>query len=217
MRAGWPESKRRLAIALGLLLLGQSAGCGSKEGGVTASIPGEGATQASDVLHPVVQIKTSLGELTVELDAEKAPISVDNFLGYVERGDYNGTIFHHVEAGFIAVSGGYDERGRELTAEPSIRNEAHQTPKNTRGTLALSRQPDAIDSASNQFFFNLADNASLDYRDRTAEDYGYAVIGHVTKGLDVLDQIGQTPTEAKGTFASLPKKSIIIESMKRLK
>src|SRR5262245_23383542 len=114
-------------------------------------------------LHPTVKVKTSAGEFTVELDAEHAPLTVDNFLSYFDAGQYKGTIFKQVYDGFIALGGGYDKKLDERPTQPPVRNEAHNGLKNSRGTIAMARQLDAVDSATCQFFVNLDDNTSLDY------------------------------------------------------
>ena len=144
----------------------------------------------SDPQHPVVLIETSLGNITVRLDAEKAPLTVDNFLSYVNAGHYDQTIVHQVYKGQGFLAGGYGTNLVEKPGRTPIRNEAHNGLKNRRGTIAMVRLPDAIDSATCQFFINVADNPALDYKDRTPEGYGYCVFGKVTDGMDVVDKIG---------------------------
>jgi cyclophilin family peptidyl-prolyl cis-trans isomerase len=203
-----------LNVGFGLFL----AGCGS---GTTASIDGElpdGPKKADyDDAHPAVVIRTSLGELKVELDAENAPIAVDNFLAYIGRRQYDGTIFHQVVEGYMALGGGYDSELKERRPEFPIRNEAHHGVKNVSGTIAMARAPDAIDSATNQFFLNLADNANLDHRDRTPEGYGYCVFGKVTSGDDVLGKIGSASVANQPDFPQLPTTPIVIETIRRVR
>jgi cyclophilin family peptidyl-prolyl cis-trans isomerase len=167
-------------------------------------------------LHPTVQVRTSAGDFTLELDAVNSPLTVDNFLAYVNAGQYNGTIFHQVYDGFIALGGGYDAKFKERPTQPPIRNEAHNGLKNTRGTIAMARQSDSIDSAACQFFINLDDNASLDFTGPQADQYGYCVFGKVTAGMDVIDQIGKTPVHSTPQFENVPVKPVVIESVRCL-
>jgi peptidyl-prolyl cis-trans isomerase A (cyclophilin A) len=139
-----------------------------------------------------VVIETSMGKIEVELNAEKAPISVENFLNYVEMGFYDGTIFHRVINNFMVQGGGYDKFMQKKTTLPQIKNEAKNGLKNDRGTLAMARTS-VVDSASSQFFINHKDNDFLNHGGR---DYGYAVFGKVTKGMDVVDAIARVRTKA---------------------
>jgi len=173
-------------------------------------------------LFPVVDIETNLGTIRVKLNAEKAPMTVDNFLlNYVDRKFYNGTVFHYVEKDFIAIAGGY---ATDLKAKPvrsQIRNEAGNGLKNKRGSIAMSRHPDYINSATSQFFFNLSDNDSLDYRESEDEkdeekDYGYCVFGEVIQGIEVVDKIAKIGTKAKANFPFNPAKPIVIKSVTRV-
>jgi cyclophilin family peptidyl-prolyl cis-trans isomerase len=204
-------------FAFGLIV----AGCG-KGSGTTASIdgdnpPGEMKKADFDDARPIVLLRTSLGEMKIELDPASTPIAVDNFLGYVGRGQYDGTIFHQVTAGYMALGGGYDADMKERRADFPIRNEAHRSGKNLRGTIAMARSPESIDSATNQFFLNLADNANLDHRDRTVEDYGYCTFGKVVEGLEVLDKISAVSVADQPDFAQTPTSPILIESIRRVK
>lgn len=139
-----------------------------------------------------VVIETSMGKIEVELNAEKAPISVENFLNYVEMGFYEGTIFHRVINNFMIQGGGYDKFMQKKTTRAQIKNEAKNGLKNDRGTLAMARTS-VVDSASSQFFINHKDNDFLNHGGR---DYGYAVFGKVTKGMDVVDAIARVRTKA---------------------
>jgi len=166
--------------------------------------------KASD--NPVVVIKTSVGDITVELFKDKAPKSVENFLAYAESGYYNGTIFHRVIKGFMIQGGGLTaDMNRKPTKAP-IQNEANNGLKNTRGTLAMARTAD-VNSATSQFFINTANNAPLDYRGNTPDAYGYAVFGKVTDGMDVVDKIEKTPTGSKGSFRDVPTQPVVIKSV----
>ena len=169
----------------------------------------------SDPLHPVVLIETSAGNITVRLDAENSPQTVRNFLSYVNDGHYDRTIVHQVYRGQGFLAGGYDADLVERPSRAPIYNEAHNGLKNRRGTISMVRLPDAIDSATCQFFFNVVDNPELDHRDRTPEGYGYCVFGEVTKGMGVVDQIGDAPVYDTIDFERTPVQPIIITSIRR--
>jgi peptidyl-prolyl cis-trans isomerase B (cyclophilin B) len=197
------------------------AGCGGPA--TTTSIEAERGTLPDgpkkaefNDRQPQVQIRTSLGDLTVELDVANAPIAVDNFLAYAARKHYDGTIFHQVEAGYIALGGGIDDKLNPRKAEFPIRNEAHHGQKNLRGTLAMARAPDAIDSATDQFFINLADNPNLDHSDRTPEKYGYCVFGKVIGGEEFLSALEQVSVSDQPDFPKLPATPIVIHSIRRI-
>lgn len=141
--------------------------------------------------NPVVLIKTSKGDIKVELDKEKAPISVENFLSYVNDGYYNETIFHRVIKDFMIQGGGFTTDNKQKPTKDPIKNEAKNGLLNARGTIAMARTS-AVDSATSQFFINQKDNKFLDHGVR---DYGYAVFGKVVEGMDVVDKIAAIPTE----------------------
>jgi cyclophilin family peptidyl-prolyl cis-trans isomerase len=163
-----------------------------------------------------VLIKTTLGEITVELDEEKAPISVQNFLQYVDAGHYAGTVFHRVIDGFMVQGGGYDLEFNKKPTQPPIENEAHNGLTNDRGTLAMARTSE-VNSATAQFFVNVADNVFLNHKAKTPEGYGYAVFGRVVEGMDVVDKIKGLATGAKGPFAKdCPLEDVVIESATRV-
>jgi cyclophilin family peptidyl-prolyl cis-trans isomerase len=162
--------------------------------------------------NPVVVIKTSVGDITVELFQNKAPKSVENFLAYAESGYYNGTIFHRVIKGFMIQGGGFTpDMTRKPTKSP-IQNEANNGLRNTRGTLAMARTSD-VNSATSQFFINTVDNTGLDYRGSTPDAYGYAVFGKVTDGMDVVDKIERTATGTKGSYRDVPLQTVLIQSV----
>lgn len=162
--------------------------------------------------NPHVVLTTSYGDIEIELNAEKAPISTQNFLGYVESGFYNGTQFHRVIPGFMIQGGGFDaDMGQKDTFKP-IKNEADNGLRNDRGTIAMARTQ-AVDSATSQFFINHADNAFLD---NGARDFGYAVFGKVVKGMEVVDAIAKVPTGMYGMHQNVPQKPVLIISAKRL-
>jgi peptidyl-prolyl cis-trans isomerase A (cyclophilin A) len=142
--------------------------------------------------NPVVVIETSVGDITVELDAAKAPLSVANFLGYVKDGFYSGTIFHRVIKGFMVQGGGMTADGQKKPTKAPIRNEATNGLSNVRGTIAMARTNE-INSATSQFFINTVDNIGLNYKDMNS--FGYCVFGKVTAGMDVVDKIEKAPTK----------------------
>lgn len=161
--------------------------------------------------NPTVVIKTSKGVIEAVLFRDKAPITVDNFMKYVDSAFYTGTIFHRVISGFMIQGGGFDRYFTQKTTRPPIKNEAANGLKNERGTLAMARTP-AVDSATAQFFINLKNNAMLDHG---ARDYGYAVFGKVTAGMDVVDAIASVQTGPQGPFDSdVPRNAVIIESIR---
>ena len=162
--------------------------------------------------NPKVLLTTSLGEIEIELDAEKAPISVENFLGYVDSGYYAGTQFHRVIPGFMVQGGGFDADMQQKQTGAPIKNEADNGLHNVRGTLAMARTSD-VNSATSQFFINLADNAFLDHGGR---DFGYAVFGKVVRGMEVVDQIARVRTGNHGMHQNVPAEPVLIESAKRL-
>jgi len=157
---------------------------------------------AGDNMHPHVRLKTNFGDILLELDREKAPKSVENFLAYVNESFYDGTIFHRVIDGFMLQGGGYTQDLKRKDTKPTIDNEAENGLKNNRGTLAMART-NMPHSASAQFFINVVDNDFLNHRSPTQEGWGYAVFGKVTQGMDVVDKIRKVPTGSGGP--SFPK------------
>jgi cyclophilin family peptidyl-prolyl cis-trans isomerase len=224
-----PRHPKVLLATLFCLLAGLCAGCGSTTGDggpPTASIEADGGAARADARdsdrprvarHPVLAIVTSLGTITVELDRAEAPLTVDNFLNYVSKNQYDDTIFHQVDRGFMALAGGFHGDMSPVPAEFPIRNEAQNGLKNLRGTIAMARPGDSIDSATSQFFFNLADNPSLDYQPGGLENYGYCVFGKVTAGQDVLDRIGEVSVADAVNLPNMPREPLIIESIRRVR
>lgn len=161
---------------------------------------------------PEVIISTSLGDIKVKLNAEKAPISTENFLKYVEKKHYEGTTFHRVIKTFMIQGGGHLPDMTEKTTELApIKNEAKNGLSNLRGTIAMARTND-VDSATSQFFINVVDNQKLDHVDNNR--YGYAVFGEVVSGMDVVDKIRDVSTTTKGDYANVPEKPVMIKSVK---
>jgi len=170
------------------------------------------------VKNPAVEIETTLGNITVELFPKEAPISVKNFLEYANSGYFNGTIFHRIIPGFMIQGGGLTaDLQPKPGAKPPIKNEAGNGLKNDRGTLAMARTG-MVDSATAQFFINVANNDFLNHRDDSMSGYGYAVFGKVIKGMDVVDRIVMTPQERKNSvFENVPKTPVVIKAVKALK
>ncbi len=167
------------------------------------------AQSSQAAAHPSVLLKTSQGDIKVELYPEKAPKSVANFLNYVKSGQYNGTIFHRVIPGFMIQGGGYTTSFVEKPTLAPIPLESKNGLKNTTGTLAMARTSDP-NSATSQFFINTVDNTGLDYPN--GDGNGYAVFGKVVSGMDVVKKIEGTPTTTRGPMANVPQTNVVIES-----
>lgn len=159
-----------------------------------------------------VLLSTTAGNIEIELDSQKAPVSVKNFLDYVNSGYYNNTIFHRVIPGFMVQGGGFTADMQQKTTNAPIKNEADNGLRNLRGTIAMARTAEK-DSATSQFFLNVADNAFLDHGQR---DFGYAVFGKVVKGMDVADKISQVQSHDVGPYQNVPSKPVVILSAKIL-
>ena len=239
MKARWSWFSNSLAVAV---LTAAAIGCGG--GAPTASIsaddPGSEAPRAAPAgggaatltsgtpnavtqapatpqknLFPEVVIKTSAGDLRVRLNAEKAPVTVENFLeSYVDRGFYSNTIFHHVDPGYL-VTGGYTADLEPKEVRAPIKSEASNGLKNVRGTVTMSRSPEYGDSATSQFFINVTAASSLDY-DESKENAGYCVFGEVIEGMDIVDRIANSEVHETGEFPQMPVTAIIITSIERV-
>jgi peptidyl-prolyl cis-trans isomerase A (cyclophilin A) len=161
---------------------------------------------------PHVVLTTSFGDVEIELNQDKAPVSTQNFLKYVDSNFYNNTIFHRVIPGFMAQGGGFTAQMVQKPTNDPIKNEADNGLHNVRGTVAMARTSD-VNSATSQFFINVKDNAMLDHG---ARDYGYAVFGTVVKGMDVVDQIVNSPAGNKNGMQNVPLDPILIKTAKRV-
>ena len=159
--------------------------------------------------NPVVVVSTSMGDVTLELFKDRAPVSVDNFLQYAAEGFYEGTIFHRVKRGYVVQGGGYTPEMVEKSTRPPIQNEATNGLRNTRGTVAMARTQ-ALRSATSQFYINLATNTELDHRGYAPPDFGYAVFGRVLEGMDVVDKIAATPVGSSGGHDDVPLTPVVI-------
>jgi peptidyl-prolyl cis-trans isomerase B (cyclophilin B) len=153
-----------------------------------------------------------MGSITVELDDEKAPITVKNFLDYAASGHYDGTIFHRVIDGFMIQGGGFTKAMDQKPTKDPIKNEAANGLTNKRGTIAMARTM-VVDSATSQFFINLVDNDFLNFRAPTPQYYGYAVFGKVTDGMDVVDKIAKVKTGFAGPHQNVPEEPIVIKKV----
>ena len=160
--------------------------------------------------NPQVLLSTSLGDITLELDATKAPLCTENFLSYVTSGHFDGTVFHRVIPGFMIQGGGFTPDMVQKPTDAPIANEADNGIKNDYGTVAMARTSDP-DSATSQFFINVADNAFLDHTAKTIQGWGYAVFGKVTGGLDIVDKIVQVPTGKHGPHSDVPLEAVTIQ------
>jgi peptidyl-prolyl cis-trans isomerase A (cyclophilin A)/peptidyl-prolyl cis-trans isomerase B (cyclophilin B) len=169
------------------------------------------AVGAADAANPQVEMRTSMGTVVIELYPDQAPLTVDNFLKYVNDRHYDRTVFHRVIPGFMIQGGGFGPDFSEKPARWPVRNEAANGLRNEAGTIAMARTPEPH-SATAQFFINVADNESLDFRFPTQEGYGYCVFGKVVKGMDVVNRIVKVRTgPGPAPHANVPVKPVIIE------
>jgi peptidyl-prolyl cis-trans isomerase A (cyclophilin A) len=160
----------------------------------------------------MIRFETTLGNFTVELYADKAPVSAANFLKYVDEKFFDGTVFHRIVPGFVIQGGGFTEDMNQKKTHPPIKNEADNGVKNSRGTLSMARTND-INSATSQFFVNLKDN---DFLDHTRGNFGYAVFAEVTDGMDVIDKIAAVKTGRRRGFEDVPLDAVIMTSARRI-
>ena len=159
----------------------------------------------------MITFSTSHGDITIELFADEAPVTVENFLAYVDSGHFDGTIFHRVIPGFMIQGGGFDAGMKQKPTRDPIKNEADNGLKNERGTLSMARTSD-VNSATCQFFINVSDNDVLDHGGR---DFGYAVFARVTEGMDVVDKIVAVPTGNSGGHSDVPVEPVVVEKAER--
>lgn len=207
-----------------------SAGAGSEDAGRQSPEPSAAAPTGAlpdettpEPVRPVVVLQTSMGEITVELDDEKAPATVENFLKYAESGFYDQTIYHQVFRGAVILGGMFTADLTQKQAGPVVTNEAHNGLKNVRGTIAMAREYDRIDSATSGFFINVQDNPNYDHKPEARdnydrpEDYGYCVFGKVIQGMEVVDQIANVEVHDTAEFERIPVqvRTVLIESVRR--
>jgi cyclophilin family peptidyl-prolyl cis-trans isomerase len=165
--------------------------------------------------NPKVEMRTSEGKIVIELWADKAPVTVENFLQYADEGFYDGTIFHRVIDGFMIQGGGFTKDMQQKPTKKPIKNEASAALKNDRGTIAMARTQQ-VDSATCQFFINVVDNDFLNHKNETPGGFGYAVFGKLTEGIDVVDKIKAVKTVNVGPFGDVPEEPVVIEHVKRI-
>jgi cyclophilin family peptidyl-prolyl cis-trans isomerase len=198
-----------------ILLIGLTASCifQTSQAADTPAAAAKAPAATPTVPSPQVQVITSLGTFTIELNAERAPLTVANFLKYVDQGQYTNTIFHRVIANFVIQGGGYDTNYKLKPAPTKVVNESGNGLTNVRGTVGMARtlEPHGGDC---QFYVNLYDNAALDPNQTR---WGYAVFGKIVQGMDVVDKIGNVPTGAKGNFKEdTPLQQVVIEKIQRI-
>jgi cyclophilin family peptidyl-prolyl cis-trans isomerase len=177
---------------------------------------GDSEKQGSTSEKPLVLVKTSMGDIKIELWPDKAPVTVKNFLRYVDEGFFDGLTFHRVVPGFVIQGGGFSPDMQQKPTYQPIKNEAAGDVKNLRGTLSMARTP-VVDSATSQFFINLKDNDFLDHKDETPGGFGYAVFGKVVEGMDVVDRIAAVKTANKGPHQNVPVEPVVMEEAKQVK
>ncbi len=168
---------------------------------------------AEQVKNPVVTMSTSMGDIRIELDADKAPISTNNFLDYVNEGHFDGLIFHRVIPGFMIQGGGFDSAMSQKKSKSPIKNEASNGLKNVTGSIAMART-NVVDSATAQFFINVKDNDFLNHKNTSPDGYGYAVFGQVIDGMDVVHAIEKVKTANRGMHQDVPVQAVVINSVK---
>ncbi|WP_201546895.1 peptidylprolyl isomerase [Psychrobacter immobilis] len=162
-------------------------------------------------MPPVVELDTNMGAIVIELNEEKAPKTVENFLNYVKSGHYDGTIFHRIIDGFMIQGGGMDAEMNEKATNAPVENEADNGLKNNAGTIAMARTQDPH-SATSQFFVNVKDNDFLNHSGKNMQGWGYTVFGKVTSGMDVIEKMRGVPTGRFGMHADVPKEPVVINS-----
>jgi cyclophilin family peptidyl-prolyl cis-trans isomerase len=175
-----------------------------------------GSTSYGQGKNPVVVMETSMGTIKIELNEKEAPKTVKNFLDYVDKKHYDGTIFHRVIPKFMVQGGGFEPGLKERKTGAPIMNEAFNGLKNDRGTIAMARTPDPH-SATAQFFINVKDNPFLNHQSKNDEEYGYCVFGRVIEGMDVVDKIVNVPRGNQGGHQNVPNQDVVIKSVRLAK
>ena len=205
-----------LAACLPLSLLAQEGDApGEAPSAPEEAAPAQPETPKEPAMDKVL-MKTSLGDIAIELDAAKAPLTVANFLAYVDAGFYDGTIFHRVISNFMVQGGGFTPDMRQKPTRAPIKNEAANGLSNKRGTIAMARTM-VVDSATAQFYINVVDNPFLDFRAPNPQGFGYCVFGRVTDGMDVVDKIKAVPTGFRNGMGDVPLQPVEILSVERVK
>jgi len=202
-----------LCLAFATLPLGQGQPPAGPQGRARVQVPPLQAPAPSPAPgNPVVVLSTTMGDITLELFKDKAPVSVKNFLQYVSEGFYENTIFHRVKPKYVVQGGGLTPEMVQKATRPPILNEATNGLKNVRGTVAMARSA-ALRSGTSQFYVNLANNSDLDHRGYSPDDFGYAVFGRVLSGMEVVDEIASTPTSTAGPHADVPVTPVVIRKV----
>ena len=202
------------AVSLGLVVaVGCAGGDETTAGGETPPVNKE-EQSVKPAGNPVIVIETSKGAIKAELWADRSPGTVSNFLAYADEKFFDGLIVHRVIAGFMIQGGGFTSNMNQKATRAPIKNEASAAAPNQRGTLAMARTPQ-VDSATAQFFINLADNGFLDHKNETAQGFGYCAFGKVTEGMEVVDAIGKVKTGNVRGFDDVPLESVEIKSIRR--
>jgi cyclophilin family peptidyl-prolyl cis-trans isomerase len=168
---------------------------------------------AEETKNPVVTMSTSMGDIRIELNAGKAPITTKNFIDYANEAYYDGLIFHRVIPGFMIQGGGFDSGMSQKKTKPPIKNEAANGLKNVTGSIAMART-NVVDSATSQFFVNVKDNDFLDHKSTSPDGYGYAVFGQVIEGMEVVRAIEKVKTANRGMHQDVPEQAVVINSVK---
>lgn len=182
---------------------------------ILACLVGSAMAQEKEQSNPQVVLQTSKGDIVLELYLDKAPLTVQNFMRYVESGFYNGTIFHRVIHGFMIQGGGFSKDMVKKPTQAPIQNEANNGLGNDRGTIAMARTPNPH-SATAQFFINTVDNAFLNFKSQTQSGWGYAVFGKVLKGLEVVDAVSKVKTGIQGRMRDVPTTPVEIVAIRKL-
>ncbi len=203
-------SRRLLAACALLLIAGIPVGAGAQSKDKPGAAAAGCLANLKGTAPMKVKLTTSMGAITVELDKEKAPISAENFVKYVDSGHYNDTVFHRVIDGFMVQGGGFTKDMQQKPTMAPIKNEAANGLKNDMYTLAMARTG-VRDSATAQFFINVKANDFLNYRDESPQGWGYAVFGKVVEGQDVVDRIRKVPTGNSGMHQNVPLEPVVIE------
>jgi cyclophilin family peptidyl-prolyl cis-trans isomerase len=191
------------------------AGCNAQDAATKQATEKETKSNTSGEkmsANPIIKMITNKGTITIELNAEKAPLSAENMVNYVKDGFYDGLIFHRVIPGFMIQAGGMNPDMSEKANKAQIQNEANNGLKNDRGTLAMART-NIPHSASSQFFINLKNNDFLNHSSETPQGWGYAVFGKVTEGMDIVDEIAKVKTGNHGGHGDVPMEAVVIEKM----
>ena len=210
--------KNRMVTAMAVACMGMSLSVWAQSPpGLPPPPPGavqaKPKPEATEGKHPMVVIETSMGTIKAELWEDKAPLTVANFLEYVNDSFYDGLIFHRVIDKFMLQGGGFTPDMKQKEAKAPVKNEARKDALNKRGTLAMARTM-VVDSATSQFFINLVDNGFLDHKNPTPQGFGYCAFGKVTDGMDVVDKIAKVKTGRAGPHENVPVEAVLINSIK---